>query len=132
MFWISFEATNVLRVETHLPKLTPTTVLLSVSGNLSVQQLTAFHTLSSLHKVLYSGKPEYLMKKLQINTNMTRQEKTIIINHSNLSLCRGAYLYRGATIYNKLPMDLRNNMEPDLFKTAMKSWIKSNISARPT
>ena len=122
----------MLRLKTNLLRLTPTTTLLSVSGDLSVQQLTAFHTLSSLHKVLYSGKPVYLMKKLQINTNMTRQEKTIIINHSNLSLCRGAYLYRGATMFNKLPMDLRNNMEPDLFKTAVKSWIKNNISARPT
>ena len=123
---------QVLRLKTNLPRLTPTSTLLSVSGDLSVQQLTAFHTLSSLHKVLYSGKPRYLKNKLQINNNMTRQEKTIIINHSNLSLRRGAYIYRGAIMFNNLPMELRNNMEPDLFKAEVKSWIKNNISAKPT
>ena len=38
---------HVLRLKTNLPRLTPTTTLLSVSGDLSVQQLTAFHTLRS-------------------------------------------------------------------------------------
>ena len=57
----------VLRTKTDMPRRTPTKTLLALSGDLSVQQLTAQATLTSLQKVIHNGKPEYLADKLKLN-----------------------------------------------------------------
>ena len=57
----------VLRLKTDMPRRTPTQTLLTLSGDLSVQQLTAQATLTSLQKVIYNGKPQYLADKLKTN-----------------------------------------------------------------
>jgi hypothetical protein len=61
-----------------MPRRTPTKTLLALSGDLSVQQLTAQATLTSLQKVIHTGKPEYLADKLKLNTMNTRQENTVV------------------------------------------------------
>ena len=124
---------QVLRLKTGLSKYSSTTNLLSASGDLSVQQLTAFHTLTLVQKVIHSGKPQYLATKLRLNNNHTRQEITIERNRNcNLTLSRGAFLYRATTLFNMLPLELRMKMEPDLFKPKVKSWVKCNILPKPT
>lgn len=51
---------KVLRSLTGLPKDTPVSLLLQESGYLSVQQLTAYHTLSTLFKVMKNKEPVYI------------------------------------------------------------------------
>ena len=51
---------KVLRSLTGLPKDTPVSLLLQESGYLSVQQLTAYHTLSTLFKVMKKKEPVYI------------------------------------------------------------------------
>ena len=82
---------SVLRMKTNLPRRTPTRTLLSVGGDLSVQQLTALTSLTSLQKVIQNGKPKYIADKLNLSTVNTRQENTIKID-SSLTLTRGAYM----------------------------------------
>ena len=121
---------QVLRLKTGLPPLTPTVELLDKSGDLSVQQLTAFFTLSTCQKVLHTGKPKPLRDKLSVGTVSTRQENTIRID-ANLTLSRGAFFYRAGMLFNKLPQELRLNMDPGTFKVRVKNWIKMNIEAKP-
>ena len=83
--------------------------------------------------MIHSGKPEYITKKLTMNTNAasTRQENMIKLN-SNLTITRGAYLYRASSIYNNLPPEMRVKMNPKLFKSRAKNWVKQNIPTKPT
>ena len=120
-------------MKTKMPRGTATSTLLSSSGDLSVQQLTALSSLTTLQKMIHSGKPEYITRKLSMNTNVatTRQENMIKLN-SNLTVTRGAYLYRASSIYNNLPPEMRVNMNPELFKYRAKAWVKQNISIKPT
>ena len=85
-----------------MPRRTPTTTLLALSGDLSVQQLTAQATLTSLQKVIHNGKPLYLADKLKLNMMNTRQENTIR-QKSKLTLTRGAYFYRASVLFSNLP-----------------------------
>ena len=100
-----------------------------ISGDLSVQQLTAFSTLTSLKKVLHKQKPKYLVDKLKINTNTTRQENKITMEAS-LTVTRGAFFYRAASLYNSLPIEMRN-LDPISFKPKVKSWVNANIPSKP-
>jgi hypothetical protein len=117
-------------MKTGLPRHTPSETLLKISGDLSVQQLTAFSTLTSLKKVLHEQKPKYLVDKLRLNNNTTRQEKNIRME-ANLTVTIGAYFYRAASLYTSLPIEMRN-LDPLSFKPKVKSWIKANISAKPS
>ena len=121
---------SVLRMKTNLPRRTPTRTLLSVGGDLSVQQLTALTSITSLQKVIQNGKPKYIADKLNLSTVNTRQENTIKID-SSLTLTRGAYMYRAAAIFNNLPPEMRAEMDPKTFKYKAKAWVKLNIHQKP-
>ena len=112
----------VLRMKTDMPRRTPTTTLLALSGDLSVQQLTAQATLTSLQKVIHNGKPLYLADKLKLNIMNTRQENTIR-QKSKLTLTRGAYFYRASVLFSNLPPEIRTRMEPQIFKDKAKAWV---------
>ena len=117
-------------MKTGLPRHTPTETLITVSKDLSVQQLTALSTLPSMQKVLHTEKPKYLSDKLKQNNTITRQENTIRYD-SQLTLTRGAYFYRAAGLFSSLPPELRVRMEPSSFKPKPKAWVRSHIPIKP-
>ena len=51
---------KVMRMKTNLPRDTPTVDLVKAAGDLSVQQLTAYHTVMTLYRSVTSGKPKYI------------------------------------------------------------------------
>ena len=57
---------KVVRMQTGLPWDTPTSDLMKAAGELSVQQLTAYHTIMQVFKVIKSGKPSYLNERFKI------------------------------------------------------------------
>jgi hypothetical protein len=120
----------VLRLKTDMPRRTPTQTLLTLSGDLSVQQLTAQATLTSLQKVMYNGKPQYLVDKLKMDDGNTRQENTIR-QKSKLTLTRETYFYRASALFSNLPPELRTRMEPKIFKSKAKAWVKHNNPPKP-
>ena len=122
---------KVLRMKTGLPPRTSTKTLIETSGDLSVQQLTAFSTLSTCHKMIASCKPRALSGKLKNGSTLTRQGTNIRID-ANLTLSRGAFLYRAATLFNKLPQDIREDMSMQSFKKKIKNWIKLNVPVKPS
>ena len=83
---------KLLRLKTGLAWDTPTAKLLEASGDLSVQQLAAYHTVMTVFRVLNSDKPKYLCKKLQLRQPQNdgifphKQKDKIVINNCHLSL----------------------------------------------
>ena len=67
-----------------------------------------------------------------MNTNTASRQENMIKLNSNLTITRGAYLYRASSIYNNLPPEMRANMNPKLFKSRAKTWVKQNIPLKPT
>ena len=117
---------------------TPVSTLLKECNQLSVHQLTAFHTACQVYKVHTTKKPEYHYNRLFF-------DKNDIINRTNirglkmnakridfdLSLARGSFFYQGSRIWNLLPQKVKNSENLRKFKTNCKNWIQENISIRP-
>jgi hypothetical protein len=123
-------------LKTHLPYYTSTDVLCKTSGDLSLQQLTAFSSLLSAQKSIFYQKPDYLANRLELRTEyqsqiFPRRQNNMARIHSNLTLARGGFFYRSAALFNKLPDELRSPMEPDKFRTKVKQWVKDNIPVKP-
>ena len=117
---------------------TPCKDLLKQTGDMSINQLTAYHTLLQVHKTTISEKPEYLAKKLVLKKPNAvfpkgfphRQLNTITVNR-NLTASRAGYCYRDARLWNKLTVELRSCQKTTTFRTMVKKWIKENVPVKP-
>ena len=111
-----------------------TSDLLRGTNSLSVQQLTAFTTVISAQKALYHQKPTYFARKLNISSEETmlpqRQPNNMRVR-ADLTISRGGFFYRAATLWNLLPADMKNMMEPVQFKKKLRDWVKRNIPIKP-
>ena len=133
----------LMRMMTRLPAQTPTVQLTKAADKLSVHQLTAYTTLLTVHKTMTRGQPHYsyekLIPKYQGCTDENamgriaprRQENTLRAD-CNLTLSRGGFFFRGATLFNNLPVSLRTSRNEYSFKTEVKKWIIQNIDVKPT
>ena len=54
------------RLLTGARKGLPTKDLLERTGTMSIMQMVAYHTLTMVHKVIQTGKPEYIANKLEV------------------------------------------------------------------
>ena len=112
---------------------TPTRELLEKSKELSIHQLAAFHTLQTVFKVVTNEKPTYLFKRLEFRKPRvdgsvfpSRIVNTIQVNYK-LSLSRSGFVFRGSKLWNLLPLELRSEKCPNIFKRKSKSWILDNV-----
>ena len=104
---------KVLRLKTGLGWETPTNLLMNEGKVLSDQQLTAYHTLTTVFKAVRLGKPLYLANKFKLRRpnrfDIFPHRQTNIINiKADLTLSRGGMVYRGAKLWNMLDQDLKN------------------------
>ena len=54
----------------------------------------------------------------------------IKVNNS-LSTSRAGFIYRGSKLFNKLPEELRKQINPRKLRTGVRKWVSEKISARP-
>ena len=106
---------------------------LAQCGWLSVQQLAVYQTCVLVHKVLASKSPQYIFNMFSTNyTRETRQAARLEIkqerDHPELELTRDSFRWRATRDYNRLPVDLRNQVSLKIFKTDLWKWITKNIS----
>ena len=122
---------KVLRALTGLDKETPVNILLKQSGHLSVQQLTAYHTLSTMYKTMHNKEPVYLNSMIDQNRAMLDKTRLQSAFHPryNLSTSRQSFMYRGQKLYNLLPATISTSRDIHSFKRSVKTWIKLNIPA---
>jgi hypothetical protein len=125
---------KVMRMKTNLPFGTSTLQLTQTTGDLSIQQLTAYSTLVTAQKSIAAQQPQYLARKLKLRTDEdnvpNRQINTIRIQ-SNLTIARSGFFCRSSALFNQLPLDMRSNMDPNTFKPRAKMWVKQNIPIKP-
>ena len=126
---------KVLRVLTGLDYDTPVAQLVVASGQLSVQQRTAYHTLVSIYKTIQSGLPVYCHNRLE----ESRPRSSSLETRSNvmyrvdyrLSVSRCSYFYRGTRLFNQLPLDTQEETNLKTFKKKAKAWVMKNIPVLP-
>ena len=106
--------------------------LLLQTNSLSVHQLTAFTTLLSTQKSIYHQKPDYFAKRFKLNSSSEENvlPQTLRIR-ANLTITRGGYFYRAATLWNLLPIKMKTKIKPMMFKKHAKDWVKRNIRSKP-
>ena len=118
---------KILRLKTNLPFDTSTADLLKASGDMSVQQLTAYTSLLTAQKSIFHQEPVYLADKLQLRGD----QNFIHPPKYKLSICREGFLYRATALYNSLPASMRIPMQPQAFKYKLKPWVTGNVPIKP-
>ena len=127
---------KVLRLRTRIDYNIPTDTLVKSSGELSVQQLTAYHTLTTVYKAVRMEKPVYHHEKLKpklpnrLGVFPHRQANKITVQ-GELRLTQGGMMYRGAKLWNLLDQDLKNETSLPQFKRKVKKWISEKIPVKP-
>ena len=127
---------NVNRIISGAPSRTPTEDLLRDTDSLSVMQLMALYTVMLVRRVTNSGKPKYLANRLKFeeedrNTRRAWSGPKIALPVCRLESSKSGFIYRGASLFNSLPVSVRNERKLKPFKNGARKWIKENISIRP-
>ena len=113
---------------------TPTEVLLRDSSSLSVQQMIAYHTTVLAHKIVRTGKPSYLKERLVERSgvmNLRRGQRNVIQRNVKLAISKEGFIYRGASLLNRLGEELRNEEKLVRFKVGLRKWVIENIPIKP-
>ena len=128
---------KVLRIKCQNYELnTPTSELVRMCGDLSVQQLGVFHTLLQVFKIINSGRPHYLVERLSPRRPVgdhvfpQRRVNTIMVR-GDLTLSRSGFAYRGSKLWNSLPTSLRTQTQFAAFKRDLRLWVTSNVPVKP-
>ena len=89
----------------------------------SVNQLITYHTLLMIFKIKRYGQPEYLAKILDKDTRSQR----IVRTKAKLTLTGKSFTFRGAAVWNLLPLTLRTTTSQEIFKREVKEWVHQNV-----
>ena len=123
---------SVMRITTNSRYDTPTSELLSKSNQLSVHQLTAYHTACQVFNIRRNQFPPYHMQRLFGEQNSLRSGTSLESRvEFKSSLGRGSFFYYGSRLWNFLPHSAKTAPDIKMFKRMVKPWIKSHISIRP-
>ena len=115
---------------------TPTRELLNQTGDLSVHQLIAYHSLLTLARIFFNRKPDYLVTRFGLkkpnseHVAPSRQLNSIQI-YAKLSISRSGFSYRSAKLWNGLPEHLRKSTCMKKFKIEVKDWVRSFVPVKP-
>ena len=113
---------KVLRIITKRQYDTPIKQLLEESRYLSIHQLIAYHTLLKAFKVVMTREPVYLAKRFgleqlgQVGCRARRRQLDIRVDFT-LSIARFGFVYRGAQLWNMIPVDIKTAPSLGEFKT---------------
>ena len=113
---------KVMRLKSGLPFWTTTDQLTQATGDLSVQQLTAYTTLVTAQKAIAAQQPQYLAKKLKLRNNDENQafpnrQANMLRIQANLTISRGGFFWRSSLISFLLISDL--------------PWIRTSSNPKP-
>ena len=96
-------------------------------GWLTVQQLIGYHTLITVFRIRLNKEPEDLAIILS-QDNITGH---IIMKNTQLGLYRESFVFRGAMLWNRLPLSLRKETKLGVFKKNIKQWVENSIPRFP-
>ena len=75
----------------------------------------------------------YLARRFQVRTEGNEEARARRRPHDiriefNLSIARSGFVYRGAQLWNMIPINVRTATTARTFKKQVKQWIKSNVA----
>ena len=108
----------------NLPPRTSRAIVYDKLGWLTVLQLIAYHTLIAVYRVRMKKEPEHLASHLCWDNIY----ENIIVQNNKLGLYRDSFVYRGSTLWNKLPKSLRKESKIGTFKTKLVTWVEEKIA----
>ena len=84
------------------------------------------------HKIAITGLPLYHAEKMcSSHSHNTRATVKFAEKFTGRqSLTSNSYCYRGATLYNRLPLEITQMSNGANFKKKLKDWIKMNIQEK--
>ena len=113
---------KAMRLHKWMPRETPVKTLLTVTKELSVHQLVAYHTGVQMYKVCTTRQPTYHYDRLFEN-----QEPNIVTRTNNekrvefdLSLARTSFFYQSSRIWLELPHPIKTAKSLETIKREMK------------
>ena len=110
---------------------TPTEELLRQCGWLSVYQLSVYHSVLLVFKVVQTKSPQYLSSMFDTPYQYpTRQADSGMIKHLGApgsELVRKSFRWRGSEDFNQLPSEIKKAKTLVEFKKATKKWILENV-----
>ena len=120
---LQVQQNRAAQVVLNLPPRTSRDTMFNKLGWLTVQQLTVYHTLITVFRIKKSREPEHLASILGKENIFGH----IVMKNTRLGLYRDSFIFRGATSWNKLPMELRVEEKISKFKRGLKSWVEENV-----
>ena len=90
---------------------------------MTVLQLVAYHTLVTVFRIRSHRQPEYLASKLCRDSRQGR----ILAENSCLDIYRKSFVFRGISLWNRLPSSIRETEKIRFFKKGVRVWIFNNI-----
>ena len=113
---------------------TSTCDLLKETDSLSIQQMIAYQTAVAGFRVMKSNKPVYIANKMKVknvNVKLRGRHGSIFQPGYSLYIAKEGFIYRAASIINKLDDNLRNEENLAKFKVGTQEWVKNNIAVKP-
>ena len=111
----------------RMPPRTSRSTMFDKLGWLTVQQLIAYHTLITVFRIRLTKEPEDLATILS-KDNISGH---IIMKNTQLGLYRESFVFRGAVLWNRMPLSLRKETKLGVFKKNIKQWVENNIPRFP-
>ena len=124
------------RVVTKCGHRTPVKTLLQQCGWLSVAQLSTYHSLVLVYKILSTGSPHYLYSKLSNVCHLPYPIRSAADKHkirlgkdsqADSELARSSFKYRATCEWNLLPLSIRQVEDIKIFKKEVKKWVAGNV-----
>ena len=128
------------RVVTKCGKRTPVKSLLKQCGWMSVAQLSIFHSMVLVYKILLTKSPHYLYSKLFSVQGETyyktryvqnqKENKNIKLgtdSQAEADIARRSFKYRSTSQWNTLPVKIKEAETVQQFKTLLKIWVSENV-----
>jgi ribonuclease P/MRP protein subunit RPP40 len=108
----------------------PSNILLSSLGLLNCKQQIIMNTLVSIYKIVHNLWPMYLSNKIKHNRdnsrkNTLRSRDNLQTNTALKGYTQNSLFYKGINMYNKLPIEIRNEENVYGFKTKLIEYLKN-------
>ena len=131
------------RLVTRCGQRTPVSTLLRQCGWLSVSQLSVYHSLLLVYKILSTKSPSYLHRKLSGAPDMKFYETRLVKKQNenqNILLdaessadgdvALNSFKYRATKQWNNLPLEIRQARNMKQFKWKLRKWLSENGSIK--
>ena len=106
-------------------------------------QLSVYHSLVLVYKILSTKSPQYLHEKLsgkpeeryyqtRFIENENRKHNLVLDSESSAEgdLALSSFKYRASRQWNNLPLDVREATDVNQFKLQLRQWVLNNISVK--